>query len=450
MLWQEPFVIYSRILAQHREADRRPDGDQPGHPHLGGHRLHLRHAQRHVRQPHGLRHRPRRLRDAGRRPHAQHAGPARARRWTSSATLAEGREADLDGTGDQVPVGAADARAAGLDGRVRPQGARRWPAEEADGFILQLADPYLTEWMVKAVRTAAAATPDATRTTSRSASPRPRTSATTSAHARDQCRWFGGMVGNHVADLVSPLRRALRRRTRGAHRLHQGPRGLRLLPPRPRRQPRHRLRARRDRRPVLPARPGRGAHREARRAARAGRRPVRRLRHARRPGDDHRRLRRRRSSRPSTPDDRAPTAGHVPSIAPPRRQVAGHERQDPPDVLCASPNAPPARPFPTHLIDWPAHDRHRSHGHTAVRPTHPPRRPGGARPRRARSQRRRFANEDLLPGSDRRSAPGPRTTSRPCGSGMAHNIPSWTARLGSGRRSAWTGSRPCSPSRWPT
>jgi alkanesulfonate monooxygenase SsuD/methylene tetrahydromethanopterin reductase-like flavin-dependent oxidoreductase (luciferase family) len=23
------------------------------------------------------------------------------------------------------------------------------------------------------------------------------------AHARDQCRWFGGMVGNHVADLVT-------------------------------------------------------------------------------------------------------------------------------------------------------------------------------------------------------------------------------------------------------
>jgi alkanesulfonate monooxygenase SsuD/methylene tetrahydromethanopterin reductase-like flavin-dependent oxidoreductase (luciferase family) len=23
------------------------------------------------------------------------------------------------------------------------------------------------------------------------------------AHQRDQCRWFGGMVGNHVADLVS-------------------------------------------------------------------------------------------------------------------------------------------------------------------------------------------------------------------------------------------------------
>ncbi|MYQ44248.1 LLM class flavin-dependent oxidoreductase, partial [Streptomyces sp. SID4985] len=27
--------------------------------------------------------------------------------------------------------------------------------QKADGFILQLADPYLTEWMVKAVRRAA-------------------------------------------------------------------------------------------------------------------------------------------------------------------------------------------------------------------------------------------------------------------------------------------------------
>ena len=23
------------------------------------------------------------------------------------------------------------------------------------------------------------------------------------AHMRDQCRWFGGMVGNHVADIVA-------------------------------------------------------------------------------------------------------------------------------------------------------------------------------------------------------------------------------------------------------
>jgi cytochrome P450 len=30
-------------------------------------------------------------------------------------------------------------------------------------------------------------------------------------HMRDQCRWFGGMVGNHVADIVDALRRPGRR-----------------------------------------------------------------------------------------------------------------------------------------------------------------------------------------------------------------------------------------------
>jgi alkanesulfonate monooxygenase SsuD/methylene tetrahydromethanopterin reductase-like flavin-dependent oxidoreductase (luciferase family) len=30
-----------------------------------------------------------------------------------------------------------------------------------------------------------------------------RDSAAELAHMRDQCRWFGGMVGNHVADLVT-------------------------------------------------------------------------------------------------------------------------------------------------------------------------------------------------------------------------------------------------------
>jgi alkanesulfonate monooxygenase SsuD/methylene tetrahydromethanopterin reductase-like flavin-dependent oxidoreductase (luciferase family) len=41
---------------------------------------------------------------------------------------------------------------------------------------------------------------------------------------RDQVRWFGGMVGNHVADMVSAT---ATRATHppGAHRLHQGPQG---------------------------------------------------------------------------------------------------------------------------------------------------------------------------------------------------------------------------------
>ena len=79
--------------------------------------------------------------------------------------------------------------------------------QAADGFILQLADPYLTEWMVKAVRDAAAeAGRDPASVTICVAAPAYVTaddSPEALAHAREQCRWFGGMVGNHVADLVA-------------------------------------------------------------------------------------------------------------------------------------------------------------------------------------------------------------------------------------------------------
>ena len=76
----------------------------------------------------------------------------------------------------------------------------------ADGFILQLADPYLVEWTVKSVRAAAeAAGRDPEALTICVAAPAyvGDGSAESTAHARDQCRWFGGMVGNHVADLVT-------------------------------------------------------------------------------------------------------------------------------------------------------------------------------------------------------------------------------------------------------
>ena len=72
----------------------------------------------------------------------------------------------------------------------------------ADGFILQLADPFLTEWMIKAVRKAAVdAGRDPSDVTICVAAPA--YVGDDLAHAREQCRWFGGMVGNHVADLVS-------------------------------------------------------------------------------------------------------------------------------------------------------------------------------------------------------------------------------------------------------
>jgi probable F420-dependent oxidoreductase len=78
--------------------------------------------------------------------------------------------------------------------------------EVADGFILQLADPAITEWSIAAVRKAAAdAGRDPESITICVAAPAYVTDGTPEglAHGRDQCRWFGGMVGNHVADIVA-------------------------------------------------------------------------------------------------------------------------------------------------------------------------------------------------------------------------------------------------------
>jgi probable F420-dependent oxidoreductase len=77
--------------------------------------------------------------------------------------------------------------------------------EVGDGFILQLADLELARWMIAFVREKAAAAgrdPDAI--TFCVAAPAYVTDGSTEAlaHAREQCRWFGGMVGNHVADIV--------------------------------------------------------------------------------------------------------------------------------------------------------------------------------------------------------------------------------------------------------
>jgi probable F420-dependent oxidoreductase len=78
--------------------------------------------------------------------------------------------------------------------------------EVGDGFILQLADPDITAWSIAAVRRAAeAAGRDPGDVTICVAAPAYVTDGSDAglAHGRDQCRWFGGMVGNHVADIVA-------------------------------------------------------------------------------------------------------------------------------------------------------------------------------------------------------------------------------------------------------
>ena len=74
--------------------------------------------------------------------------------------------------------------------------------EHADGFILQLADPQILEWTMGAVRQAAEAAgrdPESIDICVVA----PAYVGDDIQHQRDQLRWFGGMVGNHVHDLVN-------------------------------------------------------------------------------------------------------------------------------------------------------------------------------------------------------------------------------------------------------
>jgi probable F420-dependent oxidoreductase len=118
--------------------------------------------------------------------------------------LANGETADYKGTQMRFPwgtqsrlpiwVAAYGPRALALTGEI------------GDGFILQLADPDITAWSIAAVRQAAAdAGRDPASISICVAAPAYVTDGSEAAlaHARDQCRWFGGMVGNHVADIVA-------------------------------------------------------------------------------------------------------------------------------------------------------------------------------------------------------------------------------------------------------
>lgn len=70
-----------------------------------------------------------------------------------------------------------------------------------DGFILQLADTQVAAWTIGAVRAAAEeAGRDPDSLTICVAAPA--YVGDNIAHQRDQLRWFGGMVGNHVHDMV--------------------------------------------------------------------------------------------------------------------------------------------------------------------------------------------------------------------------------------------------------
>lgn len=114
--------------------------------------------------------------------------------------LANSRSVEYNGAQLQFPW----SRGSELEVWVGAYGplALKLVGEVGDGFILQLADVDIAEWMIKKVRDAAAAAgrdPAAVKFCVAA----PMYVGSDIAHMRDQCRWFGGMVGNHVADIVA-------------------------------------------------------------------------------------------------------------------------------------------------------------------------------------------------------------------------------------------------------
>ncbi|MFD0052492.1 TIGR03842 family LLM class F420-dependent oxidoreductase [Streptomyces sp. NPDC127168] len=206
VLWQEPFVIYSQILANTTHLKVGPMVTNPGTRtwEVTASTFATLNDMFGNRTVCGIGRGDSAMRVAGRKPNTL-ARISEAMKVIRA--LGRGEEADLGGgtavrfpwirPGAEVPVWMA---------AYGPK-ALKMTGEEADGFILQLADLYLTEYMVKAVKDAAAAAGrDPDEVTICVAAPAYVTaddSPGALAHAREQCRWFGGMVGNHVADLVS-------------------------------------------------------------------------------------------------------------------------------------------------------------------------------------------------------------------------------------------------------
>ncbi|MFJ3698794.1 TIGR03842 family LLM class F420-dependent oxidoreductase [Streptomyces sp. NPDC090052] len=199
VLWQEPFVIYSRILEHTTGLIVGPMVTNPSTRtwEVTASTFATLNEMYGNRTVCGIGRGDSAMRVAGRKPNTlatlgEAIGVIR--------DLAEGREAEVDGRPLRLPwvengklpvwMGAYGPKALALAG------------QRADGFILQLADPFLTESMVSAVRTAASdAGRDPDSVTICVAAPA--YIGDDLAHAREQCRWFGGMVGNHVADLVA-------------------------------------------------------------------------------------------------------------------------------------------------------------------------------------------------------------------------------------------------------
>ena len=199
VLWQEPFVILARILAETERIIVGPMVTNPGSRDwtvLASTFATLNDAYG-ARTICGIGRGDSALRVIGRKPRTL-AEMADAMRVVKG--LVAGETVDYHGT---------DLRFPWVDGGwdLPMWGAGYGPraldciGRNADGFVLQLADPQILDWTRAAVMEAAAAQGRDSGSVA-TCVVAPAYVGDDIAHQRDQLRWFGGMVGNHVADLV--------------------------------------------------------------------------------------------------------------------------------------------------------------------------------------------------------------------------------------------------------
>ncbi|TFB47552.1 TIGR03842 family LLM class F420-dependent oxidoreductase [Cryobacterium tagatosivorans] len=199
LLWQEPYVIYSRILA---ETDKIIVGPMVTNP---GTRDWTVTASTYatLNEMYGNR----TICGIGRGDSAVrviNGEPTTLRTLRESIhvirELANSRSVEYNGATLQFPW----SRGSSLDVWVAAYGplALKLAGEVGDGFILQMADLDVAAWMIKTVRDAAANV-GRDPLSIKFCVAAPMYIGEDWDHMRNQCRWFGGMVGNHVADIVA-------------------------------------------------------------------------------------------------------------------------------------------------------------------------------------------------------------------------------------------------------
>ncbi len=199
LLWQEPFVIYSQILASTRRVIVGPMVTNPGTRDwtVIASQFATLNEMFGNRTVCGIGRGDSALRTLGAQP-----GTIADMKQCVEVVRSLARGETVTHRGQELKLGWVKDGA--LEVWVAAYGPRALAAtgQVGDGYILQLADPDIAAWMIAAVRRSAEEAgrdPDAIKFCVAA----PAYVGDDLEHQREQTRWFGGMVGNHVADIVA-------------------------------------------------------------------------------------------------------------------------------------------------------------------------------------------------------------------------------------------------------